>query len=397
MLLNKKIQQISPSSTLYIEAKAKQMKTHGIDVISLSAGEPDFDTPDEIKNKAKLSIDQGFTKYTPSSGILELKNAICEKLKKENNLDYSTSEIIVSCGAKHSLYNIFQVLCNEDDEVILPSPYWVSYLEQIKLASAKPVIVETLKKNNFKITKNELKKAITSKTKLFILNSPNNPTGAVYSKNELEEIAQVLVEKNIFCISDEIYEKLIYDNKVHISIASLNNAIKELCLIVNGVSKTYAMTGWRIGYLSGKKEIISAIDTLQSHSTSNPCSISQKAALEAFSYSSQKIEIMKNEFEKRRNYMCDFFNTFSNLSCIKPEGAFYLFVDISKLLGKSFFGKKIKSAADLAEYLLEKAKVAVVPGEGFGKNDHIRLSYATSMENIINACNRIKEALKILE
>ncbi|MFH1612479.1 MAG: pyridoxal phosphate-dependent aminotransferase, partial [bacterium] len=272
-----------------------------------------------------------------------------------------------------------------------------SYFEQIKLASATPIIVETLKENKFKITKEELEKAITSKTKLFILNSPNNPTGSIYSKKELEQIAQVLVEKNIFCISDEIYEKLIYDDKIHISIASLNDKIKELCLIVNGVSKTYAMTGWRIGYLAGKKEIISAIDTLQSHSTSNPCSISQKAALEAFSYSSQKIETMKKEFEKRRDYIWNFFNTLSNVSCLKPEGAFYLFLDISKLLGKNYSGKKIESAADLAEYLLEKAEVAVVPGEGFGKNDHLRLSYATSMENIINACNRIKKAFEILE
>jgi len=390
MEISKRISQISPSPTLGITAKANKMRAEGIDVIGFGAGEPDFDTPSYIKEQAKLAIDKGLTKYTPTSGIKELKSAIIKKLKKDNQLDYLPEEIIVSCGAKHSIFNIILTLCNEDDEVIIPSPFWVSYPEMAKIAGAKPVFIKTKKEDNFKVSPQQLEKAITSKTKIFILNSPSNPTGMVYDKKELEELSKIIVSRKIFCISDEIYEKIIYEKK-HISIASLGEDIKKRTLVVNGVSKAYAMTGWRIGYCAGPKEILQAMSNLQDHSTSNPTSISQYASVSALEGSQKDLEDMVLEFKKRRDFMVERINSIKGLSCLKPEGAFYCWVNIENILGKNYEGILIKDSLILTELLLTKAKVAVVPGCVFGDDNYIRLSYATSLKNIQEGLNRIEE------
>lgn len=394
MSLSKRAGLISPSITLAITAKAKKMKQEGIDVIGFGAGEPDFDTPDYIKEAAKNSIDSGFTKYTPASGIPELKEAVCNKLKKDNGLDYEVPEIIISCGAKHALYNAMQVICDEGDEVVLPVPYWVSYSEQIKVAGAKPVFVETREGDGFKITPEQLRKAITPKTKIFIINSPNNPTGSVYSKEELQLISNILVETGIYCISDEIYENIIYDGIEHISIASLGQEIKKLTLTVNGLSKAYSMTGWRIGYAAGPREIIKAMSNLQSHSTSNPTSFCQKASITALEGPKETQKTMVGEFIKRRNYIVERLNSIEGISCRKPEGAFYVFPNISKLLGKSYEGKEIKDSVSLSQILLDNAKIAVVPGAAFGADSYLRFSYAVSMENITKGINRLEEFVK---
>lgn len=351
MTLAKRIRAIGPSPTLAITAKAKEMKAKGIDVIGFGAGEPDFDTPEHIKEEAKKALDEGFTKYTPASGIPELKVAICQKLKRDNGLDYEPGQIIISCGAKHSLYNAMQVLCESGDEVLLPSPYWVSYPEQIRLSGAEPVIIETGEEEGFKIKIERLRKKITSRTKLLILNSPSNPTGAVYHREELEAIAEVAVEKNIYVISDEIYEKIIYDDLKHISIASLNSEIKRLTMVINGVSKSYSMTGWRIGYAAGPKEIIQAMSNLQSHSTSNPTSFCQKASIAALEGSQEPLRRMVSEFARRREYIVERLNSIAGVSCLKPEGAFYVFPNISKLLGKSYKSQVIKDSISLAQIL----------------------------------------------
>lgn len=394
MSLSKRAGLISPSITLAITAKAKKMKQEGIDVIGFGAGEPDFDTPDYIKEAAKNSIDSGFTKYTPASGIPELKEAVCNKLKKDNGLDYEVPEIIISCGAKHALYNAMQVICDEGDEVVLPVPYWVSYSEQIKVAGAKPVFVETREGDGFKITPEQLRKAITPKTKIFIINSPNNPTGSVYSKEELQLISNILVETGIYCISDEIYENIIYDGIEHISIASLGQEIKKLTLTVNGLSKAYSMTGWRIGYAAGPREIIKAMSNLQSHSTSNPTSFCQKASITALEGPKETQKTMVGEFIKRRNYIVERLNSIEGISCRKPEGAFYVFPNISKLLGKSYEGKEIKDSVSLSQILLDNAKIAVVPGAAFGADSYLRFSYAVSMGNITKGINRLEEFVK---
>ena len=390
MSLSKRAKLITSSPTLAITARAKAMRAEGIDVIGFGAGEPDFDTPSYIKEAAKRALDEGFTKYTPVSGIEELREAICQKLKRENGLDYRTSEIIVSCGAKHCLYNALQVLCQEGEEVILPAPYWVSYIEQIKLAGAKPVLVETEEGSGFKISPSELKRAITSKTKLFLLNSPNNPTGAVYSKEELEVLAEILKKEGIYVISDEIYERIVYDDVKHTSIASLGPEIKKLTVLVNGVSKTYSMTGWRIGYAAGGEEIIKAMANLQSHSTSNPTSIAQKAALTAICEKEKSLEEMLFEFRKRRDYMLNRIEEIPGVSCLKPQGAFYLFVNVSAILGREYNNQTIENSLILTELLLSEAKVAVVPGSAFGADNYLRLSYATSMDNIVEGLKRIE-------
>jgi len=391
MIISKRIGSIDPSVTLGITAKAKQMKQEGIDVVGFGAGEPDFDTSGHIKQAAKDALDSGFTKYTPTSGIRELKEAICRKFKEDNRLDYSQEEVLVSCGAKHSIFNAVLALCEEGDEVILPSPYWVSYPEMVKLTGAKLVIVETTEGNNFKITKERLKRVISPKTKLLILNSPSNPTGMVYTRDELVSISNILAEDNIFCISDEIYEKLIYDGVEHVSIASLGKKIKNLTVVVNGVSKSYSMTGWRIGYAAGPKEVIQAMSNLQDHSTSNPTSISQYAAVEAIRGSQKDLKRMVKEFKKRRDYTVEKINSIKGLSVIKPQGAFYCFVNVKGLLGKYFAGTLIKDSLILTDLLLTKSRVAVVPGCVFGDDNYIRLSYATSLENIVNGFERIEE------
>jgi aspartate aminotransferase len=373
---------ISSSVTLDITAKAKKMKAEGIDVVGFGAGEPDFDTPAHIKSAAIKAINEGFTKYTPSSGTLELRQAISAKFKKDNDLDYKPSQIVVSSGAKHSLNNIFQAICNAGDEVLVPAPYWLSYPEMVKMAEAVPVIVETSQANSFKLTEEDLESKITPKTRALILNSPSNPTGCLYSRKELEFIAKVAVKHKIFVISDEIYEKLVYDNKEYVSIASLGKEIYDLTITVNGVSKSYAMTGWRIGYAAGPADIMDAISNIQSHATSNPTSISQKATQTALVEDQKCVDEMRQEFQKRRDYMVSRIQKMDKISCVKPEGAFYVFCDISKI--------GIDSVT-LATRLLDEAKVAVIPGEPFGTNDFIRLSFATSMDSIKKGLDRIEE------
>jgi len=393
-ILSKRVSLISPSPTLAITAMAKRMKAEGIDVIGFGAGEPDFGTPAHIKNAAKKALDEGFTKYTPASGMLELKEAICRKLEDDNGLYYEPDEILVSCGAKHSIFNAVFALCDEGDEVILPSPYWVSYPEMIKVAGAKSVIIKTTQENNFKITPRQMREAVSSNTKLFILNSPSNPTGMVYTKDELKAISEILVEAGIYCISDEIYEKIIYDGQEHISIASLGPKMKELTIVVNGVSKTYSMTGWRIGYAAGPKKLIQAMSNLQSHSTSNPTSISQMAAISALQGPQDEVGKMVSEFKNRRDYIVERLNKISGISYLKPQGAFYVFPDISRIIGKSFNGQVIKNSVSLAQLLLSEARVAVVPGAAFGADEYLRLSYATSKENIREGLDRIEEFVR---
>jgi len=384
MKLSSRAKSVSPSLTLAITAKAKKMKEAGIDVINFGSGEPDFDTPDNIKSAAIKSIQQGFTKYTAESGTDELKKAICEKFQKDNGLVYNTSQIVVSCGAKHSLYNIIQAVCEKGDEVIIPSPYWLSYPEMVRLAEAKPVFVKTDDSSGFRMSLSGLKKAITKKTKIVIINSPSNPTGSIYAKKELGEIGKLVSEKKILIISDEIYEKIIFDGNSHVSIASLGEDIFKNTVVVNGVSKSFAMTGWRIGYLAAPdNELVTAIKNIQSHSTSNPASISQMAALEALNNSGAIVGEMRSEFEKRRNYIVDRINKIKGLSCLKPKGAFYVFCRIG--------GKKGLSGMEVADRLLSEANVAVVPGKVFGSDAHIRLSFAASMGNIKKGMDRMEE------
>ncbi|RKD27187.1 aspartate aminotransferase [Caminicella sporogenes DSM 14501] len=391
--LSVKNKSISPSVTLAITAKAKKMKADGIDIISFGAGEPDFNTPAHIRKAAIDAIEKGLTGYTASAGLPNLKQAICEKLKNDNNLDYTPENIVVSNGAKHSLFNTLQVICNPGDEVIIPIPYWVSYPEMVKMADAKPVFVKTSEENGFKLKKESLLNAINNKTKAIILNSPNNPTGTVYTKEELKEIAEIAVKHNIFVISDEIYEKLIYEGN-HISIASLGNEIKKLTIVINGMSKAYAMTGWRIGYLAADSEIAKIVTNIQSHATSNPNTIAQYASIEALKGDQSPIKEMTNAFNERRKYMVDKINSIDKLSCRMPEGAFYVMVNISKIIGTTINGFEINSSMDFAEYLLDTAKVAVIPGAGFGLDNYIRLSYATSLDNIKEGLNRIEKAIK---
>jgi len=394
MQLSKKAMAISGSITLAITAKAKKLKSEGIDVVSFGAGEPDFNTPQYIQDSAISAIKNGFTRYTPASGIPELKNSICEKLKKDNNLDYKPSQIVISNGAKHSIHNALLAICNPGDEVIVPVPYWVSYPELAKLADAVPVYVNTREENGFRYTKEDLLSAITDKTKAIILNSPNNPTGAIYPREDLEMIAEIAVQKDIIVISDEIYEKLVYDGIEHNSIASLNDEIKKRTILVNGMSKAYAMTGWRIGYTASSEEIAKIMANVQSHATSNPNSIAQYASVTALTGEQTAIESMRVEFEKRRNYMVDKINSISLLSCKKPQGAFYVMVNISKVKGKAINGRVISDSMTFCDGLLDDAKVAAIPGVAFGADDFIRLSYATSMENIKEGLDRIEKYLK---
>ncbi len=391
MMLSKKAMEISPSLTLAITAKAKKMKAEGIDVIGFGAGEPDFNTPKNIQQAAIKAIEAGQTRYTAASGIIELKEAVVNKLKKDNNLTYKTSQIIISTGAKQCLANIFQAILNPGDEVLIGAPYWVSYPELVQLADGVPTFVDTEESNSFKLTIESLEKAVTEKTKAMILNSPNNPTGTAYAKEELEKIATFAQKHDIIIISDEIYEKLLYGESGHISIASLSEDAYNRTIVINGVSKAYAMTGWRIGYAAASEKITSLMSNIQSHTTSNPCSISQYASVEALNGDQSEVEKMKQEFKKRRDFMVDKINSINNLSCVKPEGAFYVMVNISKVLNKEVDGKIIKDSLTFSDLLLEKEKVAVIPGIAFGVDDFIRLSYATSMENIEKGLNRIED------
>lgn len=388
---------ISPSPTLAIDAQAKKMKAEGVDVISFGVGEPDFDTPQHIKDAAIEAIESGFTKYTAVAGIDMLKQAIVTKLQEDNQLEYTPAQIVISSGAKHSLYNAFQVLVNPGDEVIIPAPYWVSYIEQVKLAGGISKIVPTLESDGFKLTPQQLAAAITERTKVLVLNSPSNPTGAIYSRAELLALGEVLERHDIFIISDEIYEKLVYDGLEHYSIATVNPALKDRTVVINGVSKSYSMTGWRIGYTAAHPDVAKAMTGLQSHATSNATSIAQKASIAALIGTQEPMEVMVKEFAKRRDYMLERLLDMPGITCTRPGGAFYLYPNVSTLFGKAYQGQTLHSSADLADLLLKVANIAVVPGEAFGTPENIRLSYATSMDSIRIGMDRMVDVLSNLE
>ena len=382
-MLSARVRGIAPSATLSIDAKAKQLKKDGKDVVIFGAGEPDFNTPENIKQAAIKAINNNVTRYTPVGGMPDLKKAVAEKFKRDNNLNYDVSEILISCGGKHTLYNIAMAVLEKGDEVILPTPYWVSYEEMIKLAEAKPIFCET--DERFKLSADNVKEKITGKTKLLVLNSPSNPSGAIVDTAEIRKIAELAVKHNFYVISDEVYEFFIYGNNDGLSIASLNEEIKKLTITVNAVSKTYAMTGWRIGYCGGNKDVIKAMENLQSHSTSNPCNIAQMAAIEALNGQQDSVKQMVKAFDERRRFMHKRLNEIEGISCVEPEGAFYAFPDIS--------GTGITSM-EFSSKLLDEALVAVVPGIAFGSDKHIRLSYASSINEIERGLDRIEKWLK---
>jgi aspartate aminotransferase len=396
MKLAERADRIKPSPTLAITAKANAMRAEGIDVISFGAGEPDFDTPDHIKEAAVAAIHEGFTKYTPASGTDELKQAVVEKLMTDNGLSYEKADICVSCGAKHSLYNLAQVLFEGGDEVIVPAPYWVSYPAIVLLADAVPVIVDTKEANGFKMTPAELEAAVTDRTRGVIINSPSNPTGTAYTRDDLRELGEIVKKHELAVISDDIYEKIMYDGASFVTMAEIDEELKACSFVVNGVSKAYSMTGWRIGYAAGPRQVIAAASKLQSQNTSNPVSISQKAALAALQGDQAPTGIMVEEFRKRRDVIVDALNGMPGVSCLKPQGAFYVFPNVSGLYGMVGGKHRVSDSASLTSYLLDVARVAVIPGDDFGNDNHIRLSYATSMENIEQGLQRIKEALGAL-
>jgi aspartate aminotransferase len=395
-LLAERTKLIKPSVTLAIAAKAGKLRAEGIDVVNFSAGEPDFDTPEHIKAAAVEALRKGMTKYTDVKGIEPLREAICEKYRREHDLAYRKEDVLVSCGAKHSLYNALQAVVNPGDEVVIPAPYWVSYSDMALLAGGVPKLIPSNEASGFRIKPEQLQAALTPRTRVFLLNSPCNPTGATYSRDELLGIAGVLEKYNCLILADDIYEKIVYDGfQVH-NIVTLCPNLRERTIIVNGVSKTYAMTGWRIGYALGPSDAIAAAGKIQSQSTSNPTSIAQAAALEAIRGRQDEVTVMVREFQERRDAIVDKLNAIDGITCRKPEGAFYVFPNIGRLLGKTGRGKKLSSPCDLADYLLEEAKVAGVPGEDFGSNEHIRFSYATSLQDIEKGCARIREAVQKL-
>ncbi|MDR4504770.1 MAG: pyridoxal phosphate-dependent aminotransferase [Candidatus Scalindua sp.] len=394
MIVSHLVKKIKPSATMAITSKVKHMISQGIDVIGFGAGEPDFDTPDYIKAAAIESIQKGFTKYTPTSGILELKEAICKKLSEENGLNYSPQQVMVSCGAKHSIYNCILALCNRGDEVLVQSPYWVSYPEQITLANSVPVIIKTTDSTDFKLTIDDLKRNMTDKTKMLILNSPCNPTGTVYTKEELYEIVDFAISAGLYVISDEIYEKMLYDGALHYSPASFGENFFNNVITINGLSKTFSMTGWRIGYTAGPEELITAATLIQDHSTSCPNSFTQKASIAALVKKDDTVSKMISEFDKRRQYIVKRLNNIEGLSCPSPKGAFYVFPNISELFGKNIAGKTANTSSELVDIVLDKAKVAFIPGICFGSDSHIRISYATSFENIEKGMDRFENLLK---
>lgn len=393
--LSKRATGVAPSPTMRIDGLTKELLRKGVDVVSFGAGEPDFDTPDYIKEAAYEAIRKGFNKYAPTAGVPELKEAICRKLREENGLDYQPSQILVTVGAKHAVYNAIQALVDEGDEVVVPAPYWVSYTEQIRLAGGTPVIVETTADRDYKLEPGALKRAIGAKTKALILNSPNNPTGAVYSRSELQRIAEICVEAGVFVISDEIYEKMVYDGAEHVSIASLGQDIKALTVVINGLSKAYAMTGWRIGYAAAEPEIVKAMTDIQSHCTSGATTAAQMASVTALMAPEGKgmVASMVAEFDRRRKFMVERLNRIPGFKTRKPQGAFYVFPDVSGIVGREVSGERIRDDAHLAEVLLERARVSVVPGAAFGYPNHLRLSYATSYERIAEGLERIEKLL----
>ncbi len=387
MEISARAAQLTPSLTLAIDSKAKAMKAEGIDICGFGAGEPDFDTPEHIKEAAIAALQAGFTKYTPSSGLPELRQAIADKFAADNGLEYRASQVIVSNGAKHSCYNAVLATCERGDEVIIPAPYWVSYPDMIRLAGAEPVIVQTSERNGWKMTTEEFENAMTPRTKMVVLNSPGNPTGSVYSREELEGIVNVAAEEDIYILSDEIYEKLVYDGAEHVSVASLSKQAYDLTITVNGFSKSYAMTGWRLGYMGAPEAIARAVDSIQSHSTSNPCSFAQKGAIAALKGDQQPLSDMHDEFDMRRNYMFDRISKIPNISAVKPLGAFYVLVNISQLG---------LTSQNFADRLLSKANVAIVPGAAFGDDRTVRLSYATSIDIIKKGLDRFQDFCRTL-
>ena len=392
----KKIRRMGESSTIAISQKANALRKQGVNVISLAVGEPDFDTPVNIKNKAVESIKDGFTKYTAVDGIDDLKKAICHKFKEENGLDYGPSEVIVSCGAKHSLYNIAQVLFEQDDEVIILAPYWVTYPPQVELAGARAIIIDTSKSDSLMVSRQELEACLTPRTKAIMLNNPCNPSGKVYSEEELGIIAETAIKHNFFIISDDIYEKFVYGNAKHVSVATFSKEVKSRTISVNGVSKAYAMTGWRIGYAAGPEPIIKAMKKVQGQITTNPASISQHAATEALLGPQDDVAQMKAEYQERRDYIVEALNNIDGIDCRMPEGAFYVFPNISELLQKKSGGEILADSVRFCSYILDEAQVALVPGKAFGCDNFVRLSYATDMESIKEAMERIKTAIEKL-
>ncbi len=396
LTLSKKAMQVKPSSTLAITAKAKELKAAGKDVVGFGAGEPDFNTPDNICDAAIDAIKTGFTKYTPASGIVELKQAICDKFKKFNGLDYKPSQIVISNGGKHSLTNVFSVLLNPGDEVIIPAPYWLSYPEIVKLADGVPVYVRGEKEQGYKVTVAQLEAVTTDKTKALVLNTPSNPTGMIYTEDELRAIADYAVKNDIYVVADEMYEHLVYNGYKHVSIASFNEEIYKRTITVSGLAKSYAMTGWRIGYTGSSEEIAKLMGSVQSHQTSNPNSIAQKAAVEALTGDQSKVEMMLKEFDERRKYMYGRVSKMPYVETKEPLGAFYVFIDVSKVLDMNYNGNKVETTDALAKILIEEYNVAVIPCGDFGFADHIRLSYAISIETIDKGLSRIEEFLNKL-
>lgn len=397
LTLSKKASEVKPSSTLAITAKAKELKAQGVDIVGFGAGEPDFNTPDNINESAIEAIRSGFSKYTPASGTVELKRAISEKFKSFNNLDYGEDQIVVSNGGKHSLTNIFTAIINEGDEVVIPAPFWLSYPEIVKLAGGVPVIVKTTEEENFKITPEKLAAACNEKTKAFILNSPNNPTGMIYTREELEALARVIIDKDIYVVADEMYEYLIYGEDEHVSIGSLGKEIYDHTITCSGLSKSYAMTGWRIGYTGASKEITKLMSSVQSHQTSNPNSIAQKAAVEALTGPQDKVKEMIREFAGRRDYIYNRAKALPHTSILEPKGAFYAFVKVSDTFDMEYKGEKVSDVSNLASILLNDFSVAVIPCTDFGFPDYIRLSYAISKEQIEKGMDRIEAFLKGLK
>lgn len=396
LTLSKKAAGVKPSSTLAITAKAKAMKAEGIDIVGFGAGEPDFNTPDHINEAAIKAIRDGFTKYTPASGTEELKKAISEKFKEFNGLTYAPNQVVISNGGKHSLTNIFQAILNPGDEVIIPAPYWLTYPEIVKLSDGVPVYVYGEKSNGYKVTAKQVRAVVSENTKALILNTPSNPTGMVYSEEELRAIAEVAVEKDFYIVADEMYEYLIYGEKKHISVATLGEEIYKRTITCSGVSKSYAMTGWRIGYTGSSAEIAKLMGSIQSHQTSNPNSIAQKAALEALTGDQSPLDTMRAEFDKRRQYMYERVVKMPLLETMEPEGAFYVFIDFAKVLDKSYKGEKIGSASRAAEILIEDYQVAVIPCADFGFDNFIRLSYAISLESIEKGLDRLEKFVSSL-
>lgn len=396
-MIAERVKDIGASPTMMVAAEAKKLKSEGVDVIDLSMGEPDFDTPNNIKDAGKRAIDENHTRYTLNPGTNELRIAIAAKLKRDNHLDYKINEIIVSSGAKQSVYNSILATINPGDEVIVPNPYWVSYPAMISLAQGKMVVIDTDESTGFKVTAEQLKNVISPKTRMFILCNPSNPTGSAYTRSELEALAEIILDNNLYVLSDEIYEKMVYDDFEFVSFPAIDPALKDKTLLVNGISKAYAMTGWRIGYTAANEKVISAMNKIQSHSTSHPSSVSQVAAIEAVAGPQYVIHEMLESFRSRREFFYDALTSIEGITCYKPEGAFYLFPNISHYFNKKTDVLKVENSFDLAMHLLYEAHIAVVPGSAFGKEGYLRMSYATSMDHLKESIFRMKKALDLLK